>query len=230
MLLAIDTSTRHGGVSLWREDHAVATLCWHSQRNHTAELMPAIDQVLTRARVGPGELEAVAMALGPGGFSSLRVGISAAKGLATGLGVPAVGVGTLELEAYPYAGMGLPIHPVIDAGRGDLATATYQKLDGRWQKTGAERVCTMEELVRSVSGPAVVCGEGTSSRGGEIEGALGGKGMVLEFHTSAVRLWALGTLALERVDAQAGGLAALQPMYLRRPSIGKAGPRREVRK
>ena len=57
------------------------------------------------------------MALGPGGFSALRVGISVAKGLALPLDIPLVGVGTLEMEAYPYAGAGIPVCPLLEAGR-----------------------------------------------------------------------------------------------------------------
>ena len=221
MLLTIDTSTRYAGVSLWRDDLAIATLCWHSLQNHTAELMPAIKHVLDLAKAGPSGLTGIAVALGPGGFSALRVGISAAKGLAFPLNIPLVGVGTLEMEAYAYADTGLPICPMLDAGRSEVAYAVFQRSGGLWKKLREEQVCTPEELVESITKRTLFCGEATTHRREYLGRALGKKGAIVGFHTPASRLWALGVLAGQRLKV--GGvdsLAALQPLYLRRPSIG----------
>jgi tRNA threonylcarbamoyladenosine biosynthesis protein TsaB len=229
MLLAIDTSTRYAGVSLWSEDRIISTLSWYSVHNHTVELMPAIKYVLDRAGAGPSSLEGVAVALGPGGFSALRVGISAAKGLAMPLNIPLVGVGTLEMEAYPYAGTGLPICPLLDVGRSEVAAAVFQESGGHWRRLEQERVCTPEELVESISRPTLLCGEGVSNRGEYLRQALGGKGVVIGFHTQASRLGALGVLAGERLkNGDVDVPATLQPLYLRRPSIGPPKSPRKV--
>ena len=229
MLLAIDTSTRYAGVSLWSSDRLISGRCWYSVHNHTVELMPAIENILERAKTGPTELEGIAVALGPGGFSTLRVGISAAKGLALPLNIPLVGVGTLEMEAYPYASTGLPICPLLDSGKDEVATALFQDSGGGWRKLEEERVCTPEELVESISKPTLLCGEGVAHRSEYLRGALGRNGVIVSFHTPASRLWALGILARERlnrgdVDSPSASLrtslGVLQPLYLRRPSIG----------
>ena len=86
MLLAIDTSTAYAGVLLWDDGRPVYSLTWRSAYNHTSLLMPAVRHSLQQLGISARELEAVAVALGPGGFSALRVGISAAKGLALPLG------------------------------------------------------------------------------------------------------------------------------------------------
>ena len=86
---------------LWDDGRPVYSLTWRSAYNHTSLLMPAVRQSLQQLGISARELEAVAVALGPGGFSALRVGISAAKGLALPWDTPLVGVGTLETEAYP---------------------------------------------------------------------------------------------------------------------------------
>ena len=75
-------------------------------------------QILGRTEASPADLEAIAVALGPGGFSALRVGLSCAKGLAMPTDTPLIGVGTLEMEAYPYASTGLPICAVLGCRQG----------------------------------------------------------------------------------------------------------------
>ena len=231
MLLAIDTSTRSGGVALWNDDRVIAALCWHSSQNHTAELMPAVEYILRRADIVPTALDGIAVALGPGGFSALKVGISAAKALALPSNTPVVGVGTLEMEAYPYATAGLPIRPLLDAGRDDVATALYQELDGRWTKLMEERVCTNEELSELVFETTILCGEGAVQRSADLRRALGGRGMVMSFHTPASRLTALAVLSARRLQqGKIHSLAALQPMYLRNPNIGLPKLPHRVRK
>ena len=127
MLLAIDTSTAYAGVLLWDDSRPVYSLAWRSSYNHTRHLMPAVQQTLQQAGITPRDLQAIAVALGPGGFSALRVGISAAKGLALPWGTPLVGISTLETEAYPYAETGSPVCPLLNIGRRDMAWACYQK-------------------------------------------------------------------------------------------------------
>ena len=119
MLLAIDTSTRYAGVALADDQRVIAARTWYSTANHTTELMPAVAQLLQGRATAVQDLEGVAVALGPGGFSALRVGVSVAKGLAAAGGLKIVGVGSLDLEAFPYAGSGLPVCSLwrLDEGR-----------------------------------------------------------------------------------------------------------------
>ena len=230
MLLAIDTSTRYGGVALSGGDGTLASYCWYSLHNHTAELAPAIDHILEVSETGPAGLDAVAVALGPGGFSALRVGISAAKGLALALNIPVVGVGTLEMQAYPYADTGMPICPLLEAGRGEVAAAIFQASQGRWKKLQDERVCTPEELVESISKPTIFCGESVENHRKFLQQALGDKAAIVGFSAVPSRLWALAALAAERLRQQdTDNLAALQPLYLRKPSIGPPETPQKVR-
>ena len=230
MLLAIDTSTRYGGVALWSEDRVIAMVSWYSPQNHTAELMPAVEYILERVKIGPTGLKGIAVALGPGGFSALKVGISAAKALALPLNIPLIGVGTLEMEAYPYAGTGLPICPLLDAGREEVATGLFESSEGRWTRLKEERVCTPGELVESISEPTLLCGEGVPNRSEYLRQALGEKGMVLSFHTPDSRLWALAVLSVNRLhQGNVDNLTTVQPLYLRSPSIGAAKTPQKIR-
>ncbi len=222
LLLVVDTSTRYAGAALWREEEAVASVSWCSTGNHTRELMPAIRRLLEMVDGKPGDLAGIGVALGPGGFSAVRVGMSAAKGLALPLRLPLVGVGTLEMEAYPYAAIGLPVRPLIDAGRGAVATALFKGHGAAWGKLEEERVCDMDEVAASVLEPTLICGEGVRSRGGRLAEALGDRAVVVEGYTSSARLWSLGAISSRRLGrGEADDPRSLQPMYLRRPSIGR---------
>lgn len=224
MLLAIDTSTRNAGVALARQGQVVAARSWRSAVNHTAELMPAVAHLLEASGLSVQDLDGIAVALGPGGFSALRVGMSVAKGLALASGKPMAGIGTLDAEAQPCLQSGLPVCALLDAGRSEVSSA-YFGPDG--QRLREDRICPPTELLEEVAGPALFCGEGTAAHAEVIRERLGDRALVVG-HSPAARLWALATLGHERLEAgEPDDVATLQPYYLRMPSIG--GPKRRDR-
>lgn len=233
MLLAIDTSTRYAGVCLRDQNRVVCSLSWYSTQNHTKDLLPAIESVLGRLGTGTSALDAIAVAAGPGGFSALRVGMSAAKGLAMPTGLPVVSVGTLECEAYPYAPTGLPVCPLLDVGRGEVATARFHGGDA-WVQTADEWICAPEDIGRlggeeagmDGAGMVVLCGEGVTGREEQLREALGERALIVGGNP-VDRLWALAELGWRKLEAgETADLATFQPFYLRRPTIGRpAAPR-----
>jgi len=224
MLLAVDTSTRYAGVAICQEGRLLSCRSWYSATSHTAELMPAVSQTLQHHGLAAGDLNAIAVALGPGGFSALRVGMSVVKGLAVTTGKPVVAVGTLDLEAYPYFQTGLPVCALLDAGRSEVASALFGP-DGR--RVREDMVCPPQELVDSIDEPTLFCGEALSNWGGFIRERLGPLAVVAG-HAPTNRIWALCELGWERLAAgDVSDLATLQPIYLRMPSIG--GPKRRDR-
>ena len=221
MLLAIDTSTRYAGVALAGEGRVVSLRCWFSSLNHTAELMPAIAEILGSHGMSAGGLSGIAVALGPGGFSALRVGVSVAKGLAMTAGKPLVGVGTLDLEAFPYLEAGLPVCALVDAGRQEVASAHFGP-DGR--RTREDVICPPQELIEEFSQTTLFCGEGVDTWAQTIKNGLGALAVVVK-PAPGPRLWSLLEMGGQRFAAgEADDLATLQPDYLRMPSIG--GPKR----
>src|SRR3989304_4570159 len=94
MELLIDTSTRRAGVGISEEGLVRVELAWRSERNHTVELAPTVVHALKLAGAKPGDLSAVLVALGPGTFSGVRVGLAFAKGMALALHTPILGLST----------------------------------------------------------------------------------------------------------------------------------------
>ena len=224
MLLVIDTSTRNAGAALARDGQVISSRSWRSTVNHTAELMPAVVHLLEAAQLAVNDLEGIVVALGPGGFSALRVGMSVAKGLALATGKPLAGIGTLDAEAQPFRHSGLPLCAMLDAGRGEVASAGFG-VDG--ERSREDRICPPDELLVGLSGQHIFCGEGVASHAQLVKEQLGSKAVVVG-PTPAARLWALAELGHLKLDAGNGDeVATLQPYYLRMPTIG--GPKRRDR-
>ena len=230
MLLAIDTSTRSASVALAEGPRVVAGSSWHSAVNHTSELMPRVVQLLDGRGVSPRELDAVAVALGPGGFSALRTGLSAAKGLAMAARIPIIGVGSLDLEAYPFRESNLTVCALLEAGRSEAAS-TLIAPDGT--RLREDRITGLNELLEEMDsrarrndgdgeteGPVLFCGEGMPPWAEDIRSALGERAVLCHTPPSA-RAGSLAALALGRLERDdADDLDTLQPHYLRMPSIG----------
>ncbi len=126
MLLALDTSTALAGVALY-DGTVRAEATWCAGRRHTEQVLPLAVRLLADQGLGPEALTAVAVAIGPGSYTGVRVGLALAKGLAVARRLPLVGVCTLDVLAAPFAVTGRPVRPALDAGRGRYATALYER-------------------------------------------------------------------------------------------------------
>ena len=120
MLLAIDTSTNTLGLALF-DGTVVAESTWTSRARHTQELAPGLTEMLAHTGVKVDDLRALGVALGPGSFTSLRVGLSFVKGLALARNLPVVGIPTLDVVAASQPIKNNPLACLLSAGRGRLA-------------------------------------------------------------------------------------------------------------
>lgn len=223
MHLAIDTSTDTASLALVRDGHVLAELTWHCEQNHTRQLLPNLDNLLRQFEVSPESITGIIVARGPGSFNGLRVGVGAAKGLAFSLGVPIVGISSLEVEAYQHAGTGLPICPIFNAGRGEIATALYHRKRNEWLQLGDERTTTVEALCSTIATSTVFCGEYVAEIAPRLRELLGKKAVIPSALTGLRRASFLAELGLRQLAAGKSDTAAtLQPVYLRRPSITRA--------
>jgi tRNA threonylcarbamoyladenosine biosynthesis protein TsaB len=219
MEISIDTSTSWGGAALAQEGNLMAELTWKPGQNHTTELFPNIERLLQIAKLDIGAVTAVFVATGPGSFNGLRAGISAAKGLAFSLGIPLVGISTLEAEALPFAFTGLPLCPIQDAGRGEIASALYRQAD-LWTQLKEEYLTTLESLCAGVKETTVFCGELTPAAIDHIRAALGEKAVIPGWEQRLRRPGYISYLGWQRLQAgRQDDPATLQPIYLRQPPI-----------
>jgi tRNA threonylcarbamoyl adenosine modification protein YeaZ len=221
MELAIDTSSNIVGVALSHKGEILALLTWQTTQNHTIELLPNLVCLLQQAKVELGSVEAIVVAKGPGSFNGLRVGMSTAKGLASALNIPLLGVNTLEAEAYYFAFIGLPLRPVQKAGREEIATALYRQKDNEWQCLEAENLTTVKTLCRRIKQKTLFCGEIPPDIISAIQQNLG-KQAIISQGNSPSRASSLAILGWRRLSrGEQDDPVTLQPLYLRPPHITK---------
>jgi len=218
MLLAIDTSTDSAGLALVQDGRTLAEATWRCGQNHSVELLPRLTQLLQEARAELQSVSCILVAKGPGSFNGLRVGLSTAKGLAFSLDIPIIGISSLALEAVQHAQTDLPIGPIFNAGRGDIATGLYQKRDNRWQQLAPEHITTVEALDSEIKEKTLFCGEYLPVIADELKKKLKEKAVIAPDKPRRAGL--LAELAKERLAAgDYDNPATLQPFYLRRPAI-----------
>jgi tRNA threonylcarbamoyladenosine biosynthesis protein TsaB len=162
MLLAVDTSTAQMGLAVYDGAQVIAEYAWRSSHRHTVELAPAVAELLNRSGLKMDTIKSLGIALGPGSFTSLRVGLAFAKGLAFARQLPLIGIPTLDILAASQPVSTIPLIAALQAGRGRLAVSGYKSSENRWQANGAARVVSVEELSAEVQTPSILCGEFTA--------------------------------------------------------------------
>jgi tRNA threonylcarbamoyladenosine biosynthesis protein TsaB len=214
ILLSIDTSTRGVGLAVYDGIQVLGEVAWVSHDHHTVELAPAIVDLLGRCAVAASDLGALGVAIGPGSFTGLRIGLALAKGLALAQNLPIVGIPSLDVLAASQPVVTNRLAAILRAGRGRLAVGWYEAQDGAWQPAGNIEVLTPESLNERIQDPTWVCGELSDD-----ERRLLGrrrKTVLLASPAQSLRRPAyLAELAWRRWQAgQVDDPAALSPIYL----------------
>ncbi len=163
MLLAIDSSTQWVGLAIYDGAAIIGETIWQTKSHHTVELAPAIGELLNRCGVKSTELKALAVALGPGSFTSLRIGLAVVKGMSLALHLPVVGIPTLDILAAAQPVSNLPLAAVLQAGRKRLAIGMYSAGKNGWVSQGDAKVTTLEQFAESLENPTLIVGELTAA-------------------------------------------------------------------
>jgi tRNA threonylcarbamoyladenosine biosynthesis protein TsaB len=215
LLLAIDTATRYAGLALYDGDRILSEASWLSNHNHSVELMPALVRTLDQQSLGAQDLSAVAVAIGPGSFTGLRIGLSVAKGLARAQDIPILGVPTLDVLAFQHSEQRRPIWAVIQAGRGRLCAALYRRRRGLWRQDGELHLTTLKELAGLLSGRCLVCGELSRDEIVRLVASADADVVIATPSLAMRRPACLAELAWGRFQrGESDDLAALSPIYL----------------
>lgn len=228
MLLAIDTATQIMSVALHDGTDVVAEQTWFSGNNHTIALAPAIRTMLANVGLEVESLTALAVSIGPGSYSGLRIGVALAKGFASARKLPLVGVSSLDTLAVgtPYYNGGLVV--VLPAGRERLMVKTYRWRKGRWGSHKSEEPQLLENwdaLISKIDGAAFVTGE-INDAGLEALKAAQANNIPLTLLPGAFRLRRAGFLAEEAwsrlnesADKKVFEASRLVPFYIKTKDI-----------
>ena len=224
LLLGIDTATRRIGVVLANEHGMVARVelggtADPSPPRHAETLAPAIAWMCEQAGVTPASFSAVAVGIGPGMFTGLRVGVTTAKVLAQSLRIPVIPVPSLDLLAYPLRYAHGLVVATIDARREQIYWAIYRPSPGGVQRESDYELGSPDDLVAELEArghDAILCGDGVL-RFRDRFAPLGRRAVIAGPAHASPSLTALADLALaryQREDFVSPG--DVSPMYLRR--------------
>ncbi len=219
MLLAIDTSTRTLSLALHDGEQIVSELTWRSANYHTVELTPSILAMLRQAGIGPSDLKAVAVALGPGSFTGLRIGLAVAKGLALANRTPLIGVPTLDIVAASIGPEDIPLCAILQAGRGRICAGYYWWREGSWHADGEATLTTWEEVLADLDAPTLFVGE-IDPAGAKLLRRRRTKAYLLDAAAGLRRAGFLAELGWERFKRnQFDDPVTLAPIYLHQPGV-----------
>lgn len=229
-LLAIDTSTKVAGAALMQDGRLVCETNLACGLTHSERLMPIVDGCLKLAGWEPGDLDAVAAVAGPGSFTGVRIGVSAAKGIAEGIGKPVVALNTLETLAASFYGFGGIVAPLLDARREQVYCAVY---GGEIEELLPPCAMKLAELLRrpaiGSASKIMFAGDGALAFRPLIESELGGRAVFAPPHLMLQRVGAAAWLAW--IKAQKGytiDAAELLPQYLRKSQAEQTREAREA--
>lgn len=218
MLLALDTTSAWVGVALHGSSGLLAATSMQASMRQSQRCVAEVDHVLARAGLRPQDLSAIAVALGPGGFTSLRVGLSVAKGLGLALGRPVLGIGSLAAMAQPCRALagGCALGAMLDLGRGELAAQWYSEPELR--VAGDPLVGDVAHIAAAApAGPLLVVAEVGGAMRAELAVALGSRATFVEVPAPLLRIAGVAALGWERlVRGEGDDLASLQPRYPQR--------------
>jgi tRNA threonylcarbamoyladenosine biosynthesis protein TsaB len=159
MLLGVDTSTQSVGIVIYDGSQILCEESWISRRYHTVELAKAVSENLSRAGLSTSDLDVLSIAIGPGSFTGLRIGLALIKGIAFTNQLPVISVPTLDITVRAVPPQDMQLAAVLQAGRDRLAVAWYQTKDGRWTQEGEIENLSLDDLVARIDQPCILTGE-----------------------------------------------------------------------
>lgn len=160
MILALDTATRWTGLALHDGRSVVAEVGWRSVNKQTVELAPAVADLLRRTNLRPSDLAGIAVAIGPGSYTGLRIGLGLAKGLALANQTHLIGVSTLDILATALPSAEGDLVVIAEAGRTRICAGTYRWRVGKgWESQGQPVIDSWKVLLANSDEPATFAGE-----------------------------------------------------------------------
>lgn len=217
LILGIETATQQVSVALGGHEGVIGLIELARGRRHAETLVPAIDFLCSQADIGLDEIGLVAVDIGPGLFTGMRVGLATAKALAQALRVPMIGISSLDLLAFPHRRSDRVVVPVVDARKGEVFYAMYRQVPGGLQQVAPPRAAPVDELVADLlarSQETLCVGDGALRYRNEIR-----EGYHCEFadeaHPSAAPLVQLAHARALREEWS--NPSEIHPLYLRPP-------------
>ena len=218
LTLAFETSAKAGSVALLDGRKLLGESYQNTGLTHSQTIMSMAQSLITACGYTPQDVQAVAVAAGPGSFTGIRIGVAAAKGFAWGAEIPCYGVSTLEAMALNlgvYEGL---VVGVMDARRSQVYTATFRAEKGTLTRLTEDRAISLQQLGQELTDstlPVYLVGDGSTLTYNTLSGEVSQLILPAE-HKMHQRAAGVGLVATGMIEAGLpGNGAALEPNYLR---------------
>ncbi len=220
LLLSVDTATSCSSVALTRGGVyggvSIAALSLNSKVTHSRRLLAGIDWLLNENNMCLADIDALAVGLGPGSFTGLRIAMATMKGMAVAMGKPLLGVSTLDALAFNCSG-GQALCALIDARKREVYRRWYQPDENTiYRAHGEIAALPPEEMIKEVTGESLFVGDGLLSYGDQLKTVLGKKMVMAPRSLFSPSAEAIGFLCCEQLEAGAiMDIETAVPLYVR---------------
>jgi len=216
-ILAIDTSTDTGSIAITDGEDILAESILNVGRTHSETLIPSFQEMLEKTQLDIKDLDLLALTLGPGSFTGVRIGASTIKGFALALDKPVAGVSTLEALASNFPFSSLPIMPLFDARRGEIYSGMFQWEEGIIKRLSEDRAASLDDAISRIETKTIFAGEGLVKYGHMIKDRLGDNAVFAPRAVWYIRASNVAALGLKSYKADGGlDIATFTPSYRRR--------------
>jgi len=199
LILAVENSGLCGSIALVSGSHCIAEQSLLSKLTHSKRLLVTLERVMDECQVTWETIDAIAISLGPGSFTGLRIGLSTVKGLALATSLPLIGVPTLDGLASQFTFTAMPVCPILDARKNEVYTALYgADENGFMQRRSEYLVISAAELAGQITEPTVFTGDGITVHGDLLREKLGDMAVFAPEQLYFAKASSIGFLALSR--------------------------------
>lgn len=218
-ILALDSSGLVASVAILTEDTMLAEYTVNYKKTHSQTLLPMLDEIVKMLELDLNEVDAIAVAKGPGSFTGLRIGSATAKGLGLALDKPIIGVPTVDGLAYNVFGYCGIICPLMDARRNQVYTGLYEFVDGTFQVIEEQQAVDVTEIVDKINfcgKPVLFLGDGVDVYKEQLKKLTKVEYQFAPSHLNKQRAGAIGALAIQYYkEGQIESAKEHEPEYLR---------------
>ncbi|RLB15927.1 MAG: tRNA (adenosine(37)-N6)-threonylcarbamoyltransferase complex dimerization subunit type 1 TsaB [Deltaproteobacteria bacterium] len=222
MLLAINTSTLQFGLALLDQTGTLIGECYLSTgKRHFGGLFPTLEFLLTTSGTSKKDIRCIVIALGPGSFTGLRVGLASAKGLSHALEAPLIGVSSLEALASQIPSVPHTIHALLESRKNDVFTASFSwGPDGLLVRKSPDQCMPYSELSRLLDQPCIFVGNNYNVQAPKLTGLVGERVVLAPPEFWNLKASSVGAIGLKRfLKGEFDNGSTLAPIYLRPPDI-----------
>jgi tRNA threonylcarbamoyladenosine biosynthesis protein TsaB len=220
IILGIETATMTGGLALIDEEKLISEYTLNMKTTHSTRLMPALDWILKDASLDKNQINGIAISIGPGSFTGLRIGLATAKGLAMGLNIPLITVPTLDALAYNISYVPYQICPIQDARKKEVYSAIFRYENGIITRKSPYQVISPDELISLINEKTIMLGDGLNIYGELFREKLGEFAIFANNSQRLPRASVIAELGLAKLKAgEIADLASSEPLYIRRADV-----------